>query len=73
MSYKRIVLATDGSPSDETAEHIGVTLSRSVKGTLAIAHAYEHPDRVDAAVARAWDRRARGREGRGHRLRRPAR
>jgi nucleotide-binding universal stress UspA family protein/nitrite reductase/ring-hydroxylating ferredoxin subunit len=53
MSYKRIVLATDGSPSAETAEHVGVTLARSVKGTLAIAHAYEHPDRVAGAVARA--------------------
>jgi nucleotide-binding universal stress UspA family protein/nitrite reductase/ring-hydroxylating ferredoxin subunit len=53
MSYKRIVLATDGSPSAETAEHVGVTLARSVKGKLAIAHAYEHPDRVEAAVARA--------------------
>src|SRR5206468_11653305 len=30
MSYKRIVLATDGSPSAETAEHVGVTLTRSV-------------------------------------------
>jgi len=27
MSYKRIVLATDGSPSAETAEHVGVTLA----------------------------------------------
>ena len=53
MSYKRIVLATDGSPSAETAEHVGATLARSVNGTLTIAHAYEHPDRVEGAVARA--------------------
>ena len=53
MAYKRIVLATDGSPSAETAEHVGATLARAIKGTLTIAHAYEHAEKVDGAVARA--------------------
>ncbi len=53
MAYRRIVLATDGSPSAETAEHVAATVAKATKGTLIVVHAYESPDRVEAAVARA--------------------
>ncbi len=53
MAYKRIVLATDGSPSAETAEHIAATLAGAVKGRITIAHAYANPAKVEDAVARA--------------------
>jgi nucleotide-binding universal stress UspA family protein len=51
--YKRIVLATDGSPSAETAERVGVAVARATKGRVVIVHAYERPDLADAAVERA--------------------
>lgn len=53
MAYKRIVLATDGSPSAETAEHVAATLARSTKGRLTVAHAYTSAAKVEAAVERA--------------------
>jgi len=53
MTYKHIVLATDGSDAAETAEHIATTLARATKGSLTIVHAYEHPKRAGAAVERA--------------------
>jgi len=53
MAYKRIVLATDGSPSAATAEHVAATLARSVKGRLTIAHAYSTAGKAEAAVERA--------------------
>jgi len=53
MAYKRIVLATDGSPSAETAEHVAATLARAVKGRITVAHAYTSPTKVEEAVARA--------------------
>jgi nucleotide-binding universal stress UspA family protein len=53
VAYRRIVLATDGSPSAETAEHIAATLARSVKGKVIIAHAFQDPARAQAATARA--------------------
>lgn len=55
MAYKHIALATDGSPSAETAEHVAATLARAVKGKLTIVHAYTHADRVSDAVARALE------------------
>jgi len=51
--YKRILLATDGSPTAETAERIGAALARTTKGKLTIVHAYEDASRAEAAVARA--------------------
>ncbi|HEU4528845.1 MAG TPA: universal stress protein [Actinomycetota bacterium] len=51
--YKRIVLATDGSPTAETAERIGVALARTMKGKLTLVHAYEDAARADGAVSRA--------------------
>ncbi len=51
--YKRILLATDGSPTAETAERIGAALARTTKGKLTIVHAYQDAARAEAAVARA--------------------
>ena len=53
MAYKRIVVATDGSASAETAEQVAATLASSIKARLTIAHAYVNPARADEAVARA--------------------
>ena len=53
MAYKRILLATDGSPSAETAEHIAAALASATKGRLTVAHAYTDPSRAEEAVARA--------------------
>lgn len=51
--YKRILLATDGSPTAETAERIGAALARTTKGKLTIVHAYQDASRAEASVARA--------------------
>ncbi len=51
--YKRILLATDGSPTAETAERIGAALARTTKAKLTIVHAYQDASRAEAAVARA--------------------
>jgi nucleotide-binding universal stress UspA family protein len=53
MSYRCILLATDGSQSAETAERVAVAVARATKGTLTVGHAYESADRVEGAVARA--------------------
>jgi nucleotide-binding universal stress UspA family protein len=53
MAYKRIVLATDGSPTAETAERVAASLAAATKGTLTVAHAYSDPTRAEPAVARA--------------------
>lgn len=53
MAYKRIVVATDGSPTAETAERIAIALARSTKGTVSIVHVFTDRARADAAVARA--------------------
>lgn len=53
MAYRRIVLATDGSPTAETAEHIAATLAAATKAKLTVAHAFTNPARAEAAVARA--------------------
>lgn len=53
MAYKRIVLATDGSPTAETAELVAASLTAATKARLTIAHAYVDPARADGAVARA--------------------
>jgi nucleotide-binding universal stress UspA family protein len=51
--YKRIVLATDGSPTAETAERVGIALARTTKAKLTLVHAYEDAARADGAVSRA--------------------
>ncbi|HET7869754.1 MAG TPA: universal stress protein [Actinomycetota bacterium] len=54
MAYKRIVLATDGSPFAQSAEHVAATLARATKAReLLIVHTYARPDRAQAAVERA--------------------
>lgn len=53
MTYQRLVLATDGSPTAETAEHVAATLAAATKGRLTIAHAFEDRARGEAAVTRA--------------------
>jgi nucleotide-binding universal stress UspA family protein len=53
MAYRRIVLATDGSPTAETAERIAAALARTGKGSLTVVHAYVDPARGEAAVERA--------------------
>ena len=55
MAYKRIVVATDGSPTAETAEHVAATLAAATKGRLTIVHAYANPAKADEAVARALE------------------
>ncbi|HZP90358.1 MAG TPA: universal stress protein, partial [Actinomycetota bacterium] len=61
MAYRRIVLATDGSDSAETAEHVAATLARSTKGTVIVVHAFQRPELAEGAVDRA--RRIAEREG----------
>lgn len=54
MTYKRIVLATDGSPFAESAEHVGAALARASKArSMFIVHTYERPERAQSAVERA--------------------
>jgi nucleotide-binding universal stress UspA family protein/nitrite reductase/ring-hydroxylating ferredoxin subunit len=53
VAYKRIVLATDGSPTAETAELVAASLAAAAKAKLTIAHAYTDPAKADEAVARA--------------------
>ena len=53
MAYRRIVVATDGSASAETAEHVAATLAAALGAKLTIAHAYANPDRAGDAVERA--------------------
>jgi nucleotide-binding universal stress UspA family protein len=53
MAYRRIVVATDGSPSAETAEAVAATFAAAVRARLTIAHAYTNPERAEGAVARA--------------------
>jgi nucleotide-binding universal stress UspA family protein/nitrite reductase/ring-hydroxylating ferredoxin subunit len=55
MAYKRILVATDGSVTAETAERIAVTLARITKAKLTIVHAFEDRALADAAVARATE------------------
>ena len=53
LAYKRIVLATDGSPSAETAEHVAATLTAATKAKLTIVHAAADPAGAGEAVSRA--------------------
>jgi nucleotide-binding universal stress UspA family protein/nitrite reductase/ring-hydroxylating ferredoxin subunit len=55
MSYKRIVLATDGSPTAEVAERVAASLAAATKGRITVAHAYQSAAAADAAVARALE------------------
>lgn len=53
MAYKRIVVATDGSPTARTAELVAASLASAAKARLTIAHAYSDAERGEDAVARA--------------------
>ncbi len=53
MAYKRIVLATDGSPSAETPERVATALAKATKGSVTVVHAFADPERAEGAVARA--------------------
>jgi nucleotide-binding universal stress UspA family protein/nitrite reductase/ring-hydroxylating ferredoxin subunit len=53
MAYKRIVLATDGSATAQTAELVACSLAAATKAKVTIAHAFVDPSRAEAAVARA--------------------
>jgi nucleotide-binding universal stress UspA family protein/nitrite reductase/ring-hydroxylating ferredoxin subunit len=53
VAYRRIVVATDGSDSAETAERVAAALAGVGGARLSIAHAYSNPDRAKEAVARA--------------------
>jgi nucleotide-binding universal stress UspA family protein len=59
MSYKRIIIATDGSPTAETAEQMAVLLAKATKGKLTIVHGYGNPEEQRAAQGRAADRQPR--------------
>lgn len=53
MAYRRILLATDGSPSAETAERVAASLAAATKGSVTIAHAFADRSGGEQAVARA--------------------
>jgi len=53
MAYKRIVLATDGSASAETAEHVAAAMAASTKGRITVVHVTSNPAGAEGAVARA--------------------
>ena len=53
MAYRRIVVATDGSASAETAERVAASLASTTGAKLTIAHAYTNPERAEEDVARA--------------------
>jgi nucleotide-binding universal stress UspA family protein/nitrite reductase/ring-hydroxylating ferredoxin subunit len=55
MAYQRIVLATDGSDSAETAEHVAATLAAATRGALTVVHAFTDATRAERAVARALE------------------
>jgi nucleotide-binding universal stress UspA family protein len=52
MAYKRIVVATTGSATAETAERIAVAVAAAAKARLTFVHAYTDPSRAEANVAR---------------------
>jgi nucleotide-binding universal stress UspA family protein len=53
VAYNRIIVATTGTDTAETAEHLAVAIAASVKARLTIVHAYAEPARAQEAVARA--------------------
>lgn len=53
MVYKRICLATDGSPSAETPERVAAALATRTKGAVTVVHAFADRSRAGQAVARA--------------------
>jgi nucleotide-binding universal stress UspA family protein/nitrite reductase/ring-hydroxylating ferredoxin subunit len=53
MAYTRIVLATDGSPTAETAERVACALGAATKALVTITHGFADPALGDASVARA--------------------
>lgn len=53
MAYKRIVLATDGSPTAEVAERVAMSLAAATKGRVTIVHAYQVASAAEGAVGRA--------------------
>jgi nucleotide-binding universal stress UspA family protein len=53
MTYRRILLATDGSASAETPERVAAALATSTKGRVTVVHAYADPARAEAAIDRA--------------------
>jgi len=53
--YKRIVLATDGSPTAETAERIATAVATTSGGKVTVVHAYEDAAAAEGAVSRALE------------------
>jgi nucleotide-binding universal stress UspA family protein len=53
VAYERIVLATDGSESAETAETVAASLAAATKGSITVAHAFVDATKAEEAVARA--------------------
>jgi nucleotide-binding universal stress UspA family protein/nitrite reductase/ring-hydroxylating ferredoxin subunit len=53
MAYRRIILATDGSATAETAELVACSLAAATKARVTIAHAYADAARAEEAVSRA--------------------
>jgi nucleotide-binding universal stress UspA family protein/nitrite reductase/ring-hydroxylating ferredoxin subunit len=53
MAYKRILLATDGSASAETPEHVAAALAKATKGKVTVVYAYADRWRAEGAVERA--------------------
>jgi nucleotide-binding universal stress UspA family protein/nitrite reductase/ring-hydroxylating ferredoxin subunit len=52
LAYRRIVVATDGSPSAETAERTAVALAATARAGLTVVHAYSSPEKAPEAVER---------------------
>lgn len=53
MAYTRIVVATDGSPSAETAERVATSLAAATRGRLTVSHGFADASRGGSAVRRA--------------------
>ncbi|MCI0634249.1 MAG: universal stress protein [Actinobacteria bacterium] len=52
MAYRRIVVATDGSASAETAERAAIALAATAGASLTVVHAYSSPGKAPEAVER---------------------
>jgi nucleotide-binding universal stress UspA family protein/nitrite reductase/ring-hydroxylating ferredoxin subunit len=53
MAYTRIVLATDGSSTAETAERVACALAAATKALVTVTHGFADPALGDSSVARA--------------------
>jgi nucleotide-binding universal stress UspA family protein/nitrite reductase/ring-hydroxylating ferredoxin subunit len=55
MTYTRIVLATDGSPTAETAERVACGVAAATGGLVTVSHGFADAARGESSVARALE------------------